>query len=88
MGDPSWFLETFRVPVPAILFAVAYAVMSNHYHVVLYIDQRALKASDTKDILTRWHRLHKGKPVSVTYMVGDVLESCETDQLNTYVIHQ
>ncbi|MGB5642033.1 MAG: hypothetical protein WBO16_02970, partial [Gammaproteobacteria bacterium] len=35
----------------------AYAIMSNHYHVVLYVDlQRGLDWSDA-EVIERWHRL-------------------------------
>ena len=77
--------ELLRLGQVFYLDVVAYAVMSNHYHVVLYIDQEAQKSADAKDIVSRWHQLHKGNPVSIKYMDGEVLESCKIDQLNTYV---
>ena len=59
--------------------------MSNHYHVVLFIDQEAQKSASVKDIVTRWHQLHTGNPVAVKYLDGEVLEAHEIDQLNQYV---
>jgi len=59
--------------------------MSNHYHVVLYIDQEAQKSADAKDIVSRWHQLHKGNPVSIKYLDGEVLEPHEVEQLNLYI---
>ena len=43
--------ELLRLGQVFYLDVVAYAVMSNHYHVVLYIDQEAQKSADAKDIL-------------------------------------
>ena len=57
--------ELLRLGQVFYLDVVAYAVMSNHYHVVLYIDQDGGKAAGVKDIVTRWHQLHNGNPVSI-----------------------
>jgi len=77
--------ELLRLGQVFYLDVVAYAVMSNHYHIVLFIDQEAQQSAGVKDIVTRWHKLHKGNPVSVKYLDGDVLEPQEIEQLNTYV---
>ena len=77
--------ELLRLGRVFYLDVVAYAVMSNHYHVVLFIDQEAQKSADVKDIVARWHELHRGNPVSVKYLDGEVLEAHEIDQLNVYV---
>ena len=36
------------------------AVMSNHYHVVLFIDEEKAKQWSINEVIERWHRLHKG----------------------------
>ena len=38
----------------------AYAVMSNHYHVVLFVDEAKAKQWTMVEVLERWHRLYKG----------------------------
>ncbi|MDH4109009.1 MAG: transposase [Gammaproteobacteria bacterium] len=46
----------------ARIFAIdlcAYAVMSNHYHVVLRIDVHRLKAMSHEEVIDRWTRLHR-----------------------------
>ncbi len=77
--------ELLRLGQVFYLDVVAYAVMENHYHVVLFIDAESQKNASPKDIVTRWHQLHKGNAISVKYLQGDHLEPHETDQLNTYV---
>ena len=77
--------ELLRLGEVFYLDVVAYSVMSNHYHVVHFIDQEAMKAADTNDIVSRWHQIHKGNAVSVKYLDGESLERHEIDQLNVYV---
>ena len=38
----------------------AYAVMSNHYHVVLHVDQARAKAWTQEEVVERWLQLYKG----------------------------
>ena len=77
--------ELLRLGQVFYLEVVAYAVMSNHYHVVLFIDQEAQKTANPRRIVTRWHQLHKGNPVSVKYLEGEHLEPHEVEQLNLSV---
>ncbi len=38
----------------------AYAVMSNHTHVVLHVDEEQVKQWSDTEVCLRWHKLHKG----------------------------
>ena len=51
----------------------AYAIMSNHSHVVLCIDEASAKAWSMNEVLERWHQLFKGTLLTQQYMRGDVL---------------
>ncbi|MGK2234645.1 MAG: hypothetical protein ACI92O_003871, partial [Colwellia sp.] len=58
------------------MFAIdvcAYAVMSNHYHVVLFIDEEKAQQWSMKEVIERWHRLYKGTLLTQQYCRGDVL---------------
>ena len=46
----------------------AYAVMSNHTHVVLRINKQKADSLSVKDIIKRWHRLYKGILLSQRYI--------------------
>lgn len=60
----------------------SYAVMSNHYHVVLHIDtQRASNWTDAQ-VITRWHSLFKGHPFSQRAILGEVLGKAEQEVLD------
>lgn len=51
----SWIVD--RLKFLASIFAIkicAYAIMSNHYHVVLYVDDRSAKAWSDEEIAQRW----------------------------------
>ena len=63
----------------------AFAVMSNHYHVVLHVDSAEAKAADTKDVVRRWHQLYKGKDVSRRYLNGEPLAPHELNQIDVLI---
>jgi len=59
----------------------AYAVMSNHYHVVLHVDrEQGLAWSDT-EVIERWHRLFKGNLLSQRFSRGEPLDPAEQQAL-------
>lgn len=51
----------------------AYAVMSNHLHVVLHVDEDSVKNWSTLEVLDRWHRLHRGTFFTQQYVRGEAL---------------
>ncbi|BFM48211.1 transposase [Marinomonas sp. THO17] len=65
-----------RLLLLAEVFAIdvcAYAIMSNHIHVVLHIDEREAMEWTTKEVLVRWHKLHKGTLFTEQYVSGQDL---------------
>lgn len=46
----------------------AYAVMSNHTHLVLHVNHAQAMAWTTREVLLRWHRLHKGTVLTRRYL--------------------
>jgi REP element-mobilizing transposase RayT len=55
----------------------AYAVMSNHYHVVLHIDNKAAQSWGFDEVIERWHRLFSGNHLSQRHCKGDKLGKAE-----------
>lgn len=49
----------------------AYAIMSNHTHVVLFVDEASAKSWSTEEVLKRWHKLFKGTLLTQQYCRGD-----------------
>ena len=63
----------------------AYAVMSNHYHVVLHINKQRIESWDDLEIAKRWHRLFKGNRFSQQFIEGEPLSESENTRLQTYL---
>jgi REP element-mobilizing transposase RayT len=49
----------------------AYAIMSNHTHTVLFIDETTAKAWSISGVLERWHQLFKGTLITQQYCRGE-----------------
>ncbi len=63
----------------------SYAILSNHYHCILHINQdKALRLS-FDEVIERWHRLFKGSLYSQQYAKGEQLNKIEKQVLNRSV---
>ena len=70
------------------IFAInitAYAVMSNHYHVVLHIDTERAKTWSDYEVAEHWHRLFNGSLLSQRYSRGEVLTQAESNVLTELI---
>ena len=73
-----------RLLVLASIFAIdiaAYAVMSNHYHVVLHVDREQGLAWNESEVIERWHRLFRGNLLSQRFSRGETLVRAEQHAL-------
>jgi REP element-mobilizing transposase RayT len=71
-----WVIE--RLAHLAEIFAIeicAYAVMSNHYHLVVFVDRGKAKRWTPQEVIERWSRLHQQPPLIRRYQEPDVLAS-------------
>jgi len=55
----------------------AYAVMSNHTHLVLYIDDKKANRLTDRAVCIRWHKAFKGTNISKRYLKGESLSDIE-----------
>ena len=55
----------------------AYAVMSNHYHVVLFINREQADSWSMKEILVRWTSLFSGPSLVQRFLSGETLGKAE-----------
>ncbi|WP_460753495.1 transposase, partial [Marinomonas epiphytica] len=65
-----------RILYLASVFSIdicAYAVMSNHLHLVLHINLQKVNAWSTMEVLRRWHKLHKGTTFTQQFVKGEAL---------------
>ncbi|MBL4671624.1 MAG: hypothetical protein JKX81_05150 [Arenicella sp.] len=69
----------------AAAFAIklcAYAVMSNHYHVVLHVRIDLASEWSDRDVVTRWHSLFAGNLVSQRFLLGELLSDIQMKLLS------
>jgi hypothetical protein len=86
----GWIAE--RLQQLAGVFAVdvaAYAVMSNHFHVVVRIDAERVRGWDADEVLRRWTRVFAGPPLVQRFLADrQALGAAETaavlDWVETY----
>jgi len=72
----------------AEVFAVdicAYAIMSNHYHVVLHIDKEQAHNWNQKGDIDRWHKLFTGNLLSQRLVHGEAMSQAELKLLDQTV---
>ena len=70
----EWLVE--RVKQLSHIFAIeiaAYAIMSNHYHLVVKVNkQQALEWSE-EQVINQWYQLYKGNSLIDRYISGECL---------------
>lgn len=59
----------------------AYAIMSNHYHLVLRIDNEQAQSWSTREVLERWTRLFNGSMIAQRFLAGAALGEAEMEVL-------
>jgi REP element-mobilizing transposase RayT len=62
-----------------------YALMSNHYHLVLFVDRDTAKAWTQDEVIERWQMLFKGSVLVGRYRSGQKLSRAEQEALNLQV---
>jgi REP element-mobilizing transposase RayT len=62
-----------------------YALMSNHYHLVLFVDRDAAKAWTLDEVIERWQKLFRGSVLVDRYRSGQNLSRAERDALGQLV---
>lgn len=75
-----WVRE--RLTLLTEVFAVdlcAYALMSNHYHLVVCVASERVHAWSDRDVVERWLRVFKGPELIHRYRRGDALAEGESD---------
>ena len=69
-----WLVE--RIRLLGEVFAIdiaAYAIMSNHYHLVLHVDQKRSADWSDDEVIARWLKLYKGPPLIHRYLKKEPL---------------
>ena len=77
--------DILRLASVFFIDVAAYSVMSNHYHVVLHVDQDKCMKASPKTIAQRWHQMFSGKEVSKKFIDGEYIEPYEREQLDSLI---
>ena len=59
----------------------SYSVMSNHYHLVLFIDRDTAAEWTQEQVIAHWHALFSGSVLSQRYTQGEALSKAESQAL-------
>ncbi len=63
----------------------AYAVMSNHYHVILHVNAEQAKALTVHEIAERWGQLYSVNELVASYLKGGELSQSERLQVEVQI---
>ncbi|MEL4423433.1 alpha-amylase family glycosyl hydrolase [Shewanella algae] len=82
----GWIVDKIRQLSSVFCIEVcAYAVMSNHYHLVLKIDLATQQALSPFEVIERWTGLFSGNSVAAKFLKGDSLSDGERILLDTLI---
>ena len=59
----------------------AFAIMENHFHVVLKVDRETADSWSNTEVIQRWHRIFKGTELSQRFLNLDTLSTAEKELL-------
>ena len=82
----QWMLD--RIKVLSSVFAMdvcAYAIMSNHFHLVLHVDTTKAQCWSDDEVIDRWLKLYTGPMVVHRYKAGVSLTTVEQEALASWV---
>lgn len=82
----QWILD--RIKQLASVFAIdvcAYAIMSNHFHLVLHLDTERMQRWSADEVIEHWLALFRGPVVVHRYRAGVSLTQAEADTLANWV---
>ena len=64
----------------------SYAIMSNHYHLVLFIDKEESDALTDLEVTVRWHELYNGTVLTRKFAEGKNLSKVELNAVQEKII--
>jgi len=84
----QWMVDRIRFLTSVFAIDVAaYAVMSNHYHLVVYIDESEALAWSEEEVCLRWQQLYHIHPLVERLQKGQ--SSCEAEKDKAHdIIHE
>jgi REP element-mobilizing transposase RayT len=82
----QWVLDRLRELVDIFAIDVcAYAILSNHFHVVLHVDTDKAKNWTNRQVIVQWNRLYNGHMLADRYLTGEVMSKAELEALSELI---
>ncbi len=82
----EWLLERLQLLSEAYAIDVAaYAILSNHYHLVLRIDAERARGWSLEEVLERWDKIHSLDERARRHRAGEQLDPVEASALQAQV---
>jgi len=77
----QWMVDRIRFLTSVFAIDVAaYAVMSNHYHIVVYVDENEAKSWSDDEVCNRWQQLYHNHPLVERLQAGKCSCQAEIDK--------
>jgi len=79
----QWLEDKLHATASAFAIKLcAYAIMSNHYHVVLHVRSDIASEWSDREVVQRWHSLFYGNLISQRYLANETLSEIQTQLLD------
>ena len=72
----GWIVDKMKT-LSAVFAIAAYAIMSNHFHIVLRVDQEEVEQWDTLEVIHRWGELFKMPVIISRFLKGECTTKAE-----------
>ncbi len=77
----QWIVDKIKeLSSPFAIDVCAFAVLANHYHIVLHVDEKRSLDWDDTEVVERWKRLFQGVLLVDRYMAGQCGTDAEADK--------
>ena len=81
----QWVTERLQLLVNIFAIEIcAYAILSNHYHLVLHINTTEAKQWSDREVLKRWTQLFNGPTLVQRYLADEKLDAGEQQRVADY----
>jgi REP element-mobilizing transposase RayT len=83
----QWIVN--RIKLLCSVYAIdlcAYAIMSNHYHVVVRIDVERAETWSNEEVARRWLKIFTGPTLMRQYLAGAKMRAAELDRISKFII--
>jgi len=83
----QWIVD--RIRLLSSLFTIdlcSYAIISNHYHLVLRIDPSQAELWSDKDVVRRWTAIYRGPLLIQQWLAGNALSPAEIQTIHDIII--